>query len=415
MLFGQNLIFFSGNFSKLVISRCNFSRLFFPNFSPPELFKTITMENKQYLTFRLHDLQYGIEAPLVQELFPLPELTFIAEAPTEIIGILNVRGQIVPMMHFDLLQGHLLKYCQLSDYVILLQWEGLLIGLVVHQVNEVLELNTEVIETESLESLGDLDPALIAGVAKVDEDIIILLDPQSLIGQPDTLLTLIWDAQSQLDGMAASAMNEVEQEHGQDESQPDEELQSSKVIPNFYDLYCPTTTPEEREIFRARADNLKPQIESVKLASELMTLAVISFGDEYFGLDLELVQEFTDISNLTPVPCCPKHIVGNMNLRGEIVTLVDIRNVLNLPTPAIGLGAQAVVIQVDDIVAGLPVERVSEMVSVNHDDLTPLPTVLSDFGEQYIRGTAFFEEKMLKILDLPKIFAQGGLVVNEQA
>jgi purine-binding chemotaxis protein CheW len=146
-----------------------------------------------------------------------------------------------------------------------------------------------------------------------------------------------------------------------------------------------------------------------------MPLAVIGFGNEYFGLDLELVREFTDIGNLTPIPCCPNHIVGNMNLRGEIVTLVDIRKVLNLPTTPVTVGSQAVVVQVDDIVAGLPVDQVLEMVSLNSADMTPLAGIRSDFGEQYIRGSALFQEKMLRVLELPKIFRQGELVVNEEA
>ncbi len=388
------------------------------------------MENKQYLTFHLHNLQYGIEAALVQEIFPLPELTPIAETSTGIIGILNFRGQIVPMMHLDLLQEHSSKYCHISDYVIVLQWEGLQFGMVVHQVNEVIELNAESIETEPYyELLNDINTAFIAGMAQVDLGNILLLDPKALIPQPDAILTLIWDAQMQLDVMAASPISDVEEQPEQDvlqESdveeqlehdvlQEEEELQTPKILSSFYDLYCPNATPEERVIFRARADNLRQQIESLKVTNELMPLAVIGFGNEYFGLDLELVREFTDIGNLTPIPCCPNHIVGNMNLRGEIVTLVDIRNVLNLPTVPINIGSQAVVVQVDDIVAGLPVDRVFEMVSLNSADMTPLSGILSDFGEQYIRGTAPFQERVLSVLDLAKIFTKGELTVNEEA
>jgi len=409
------------------------------------------MENKQYLTFNWHNLQYGIEAALVQEIFPLPELTLIPDAPPDTIGILNLRGQLVPMMHLDLLQGHLLKNCNLSDYVIVVQWDGLQIGMIVHQVNEVLELNAEAIDTESYPELfGDINTAFSVGVAKADVDHILLLDPKTLIGQPDALLTLIWDAQSQLDLMAASPTSDVEQQLEQYFSdkanltplaplpfqrmgesispilagegwgerlteQQDEELQTPKTLPNFYDLYCPSATPEERAIFRQRADNLRPPIESLNVITELMPLAVIGLGNEYFGLALELVREFTDIANLTPIPCCPKHIVGNMNLRGEIVTLVDIRNILNLPTPPVSVGSDAVVVQVDDIVAGLPVDQVLEMVYLNTAEMTPLPTTPSDLGEQYLRGTAFFQEKMLRVLDLPKILTQGGLVVHEEA
>jgi purine-binding chemotaxis protein CheW len=374
------------------------------------------MDNKQYLTFRLHDLHYGVEAPLVQEIFPLPELTLIAEAPAEIMGILNVRGQIVPMVHLDLLQGNLLKDCRLSDYVVLLQWEGLQIGLVVHQVSEVLELSAETIETEPHgELFGNLDPSLSAGVAKGDSGNVILLAPQTLIRQPDTLLTFIWDVQSQLDSMTTLPNSQVEQELERDALKPEEERIASATPPNFYDLYSPNSTLEERETFQQRAENLKLLVESTKATDQLTTLAVVSFGDNYFGMDLGLVKEFTDISNLTPIPCCPKHIVGNMNLRGEIVTLVDIRNALDLPTPPIHVGAQVVVVQVDDIVAGLPVDRVLEMAYLNSDELSHFPSVSSEFGEQYLQGTALFEEKLLKVLDLPKLFTEGGLVVNEEA
>jgi len=374
------------------------------------------MQNKEYLTFRLHDLQYAIEATLVQEILPLPEFTPINEVATDIIGLLNLRGQIVPMIHFDLLQGNLVKGCNLSDNVIVMQWEELQIGIVVHQVNEVLTINNEVIETNSSdETFSDITDVSIIGIAKIDADKVLLLNPNNLIRQPDTVITLIWDAQAQLDIAPVSPISNEEEQLEQEVFQSVEELETSKIISSFYDLYCPSATPEERAVFQQRADNLRQSIASLKVANELMTLAVIGFGNEYFGLSLELVREFTNIGNLTPIPCCPNHIVGNMNLRGEIVTLVDIRNVFNLPSTSVSLGSPAVVVQVDNIVAGLPVDRVLEMVYVNSSDLTPLPVVLTDLGEQYLQGTALFEEKMLRVLDLPKIFTHGQLAVNEQA
>jgi purine-binding chemotaxis protein CheW len=103
-----------------------------------------------------------------------------------------------------------------------------------------------------------------------------------------------------------------------------------------------------------------------------------------------------------------------MNLRGEIITLVDIRTVLNLPIAPVHVGSQAVVVQIDNIVAGLPVDQFLEMVELNSADIASLPTAPSNLGEQYLRGTVVFEEKMLKVLDLPKVFMQGGLAVDEE-
>lgn len=374
------------------------------------------MNNKEYLTFRLHNAQYAIEAALVQEILPLPEFTPVTEAAPDIIGLLNLRGEIVPIVHLALLQGDSLQDCNLSDYLIIMQWDELPIGMVVHQVDEVLTLNDEVIEAQPLdEIISDNTEEFVTGIANIDIGKILLLAPSKLIRQPDAVLTLIWDAQSQLDVAPASPSSNVEEQLKQEVFQSSEELQTSKVSSTFYDLYCPSSTPKEREIFRQRADQLRQSIESLNVANELIPLAVIGFGNEYFGLSLEMVREFTNIGNLTPIPCCPNHIVGNMNLRGEIVTLVDIRNVFNLPTTPVSVGSHAVVVQVDEIVAGLPVDRVLEMVYLNSTDLTPLPASPSEFGEQYLQGTALFEEKILRVLDLPKIFTQGQLAVNEQA
>lgn len=374
------------------------------------------METKQYLTFRLHDVQYGIEAALVQEILSLPELIPITEASNGIIGMLNLRGQIVPIMHLDLLQDHSLTACNISDYLIMGQWDELQFGLVVHQSNELLEIDAELIQKEPPEGIfSNVNVPSIAGFATVNEENILLLDHKTLIPDPEAILPLIWDAQSQLYLMAEYLTIDVEKQLKHDGAQQAEEFPLPPISLNFYDLYCPKATPEEKAIFRARAETLKQHIESSTITSELITLAVINLGNEYFGLDLELIREFTDIGNLTPIPCCPNHIVGNMNLRGEIITLVDIRNVLNLPTAPVRVGSPTVVVEVNDIVAGLPVDQVLEMAYLNSADMTPLSGIQSDLGQQYLRGSAVFQEKILRVLDLPKIFTQGGLVVNEEA
>jgi purine-binding chemotaxis protein CheW len=122
----------------------------------------------------------------------------------------------------------------------------------------------------------------------------------------------------QLDVVASPPISDVKHQPEKEVLQQDDEHLTPKILSSFYDLYCPNATTEERAIFRQRADNLRQSIEISKVTNELMPLAVIGLGHEYFGLDLELVHEFTDISNLTPIPCCPNHIVGNMNLREKL-------------------------------------------------------------------------------------------------
>ena len=112
-------------------------------------------------------------------------------------------------------------------------------------------------------------------------------------------------------------------------------------------------SPEERATFRERAENLRRTAESEDFAG-LIPLAVIGLNGEYLGLDLDTVREFTDdISKITPIPCCPPHIVGNINLCGEIVTLVDVREVLNLPIAGTNQASKVMVVRMKDLVQDL--------------------------------------------------------------
>lgn len=364
------------------------------------------MESKPYLIFSLHGLQYGIDAQLVQEIFLLPELTSIAAAPDDIVGILNLRSQILPVMDLDLRSGHQPQEYRLSDSVIALQWEELRIGIVVNSVHEVKNINSEVIEAET--SYGrerEINSRFIAGVAKVDADIIMLLNHDKLLRDADAVEALL-----------SEAINDDEIDESTNDNSSDrnsKELVKFRTISSFYDLCCPNTTPEQKGIFRDRAENLRQSTENA--VTGLIPLAVVELNGEYFGLDLQLVREFTNIRNVTPIPCCPAHIVGNINLRGEIVTLVDIRSALNMPLATASNTSQAIVIHVDDTVAGVTVDQVFDVMYLSSTDITPVPAALHSGSDEYLQGTAAYSEKMLSILDLPKIITNGGLAVNEEA
>ncbi len=381
------------------------------------------MYTKSYLTFSLHDVQYGIDANVVREIFLLPELTSIAEVPIDIVGILNLRRKILPVMHLDLRLGNTLQECHLSDSVIVVEWEGLQIGMIVNAVHEVKNIENELIETEiEYGRVREINPAFVAGVAKVDADMILLLNPEALIRQPDAVEALIEEATSEVtnekdtyvdfaegNGKAREIENALpENNQGQE---------AARIISSFYDLCCPKATPEERAIFRRRADNLRQattESSDVIGVTGQIPLAVIGLNGEYFAIDLDVVREFTHIRNLTQIPCCPNHIVGNMNLRGEIVTLVDIRTALNLSMAPVKTGSKAVVIEVDDVVAGLPVDEVFDVMYLYPSDVNSVPASVSSNSEESFRGTAPYFEKMLSIIDLPKIIKQGGLTVNEE-
>ncbi|MGD1950895.1 MAG: chemotaxis protein CheW [Leptolyngbyaceae cyanobacterium] len=357
------------------------------------------METQTYLIFELNDLQYGIETAPIREIFQLPELTPIADAPGDIIGILNCRGKILPIMHLAKRLGQETPVCQVNDSVIVIEWQGLQVGMVVHNVHDVQSLHASTIEAAPTYELRDHShTAFAAGIAKLDNSLVTLLNAEALIRQTDDVALMAWEAKlNDLDSATAYPSERIF------------EVQEIPVLTDFFSLYCPKSTPEEQHIFRQRAVDLRQSLETSDIGS-LLPLAVIGLGEEYFGVDLHQVREFINIRHVMPIPCCPDHIVGNMNLRGEVMTLVDIREALKLTQSEID-AVKAVVIEVDDIIAGITVDQVLDVVYLSPSDVFSMPAA----AQSQFQGTTHYAQKNLSILDLSKILTQGSLVVNQAA
>ncbi|CDM94279.1 MAG: chemotaxis protein CheW [Limnospira sp. PMC 1291.21] len=378
------------------------------------------METKPYLMFKLGGLNYGVDGFLVQEIFSLPELTPIVEAAPELVGILNLRSELLSIIDLNIHFG--LAYSQnpyaIDDIIIVLQLGDEKLGILVNEVCEVQMISSEditskipysmMVEIPSYHSSGSHHHA-IAGYAEIEDQIIMIINPESLRDH------IISDSPEIISDRSNSHRDSLGSEtHRDDHDYP---VPKNRKIPAF----CPDATPEERQIFRERAENLRRKTEKDEL-SGLMSLAVIGLNGEYFGVNLSIIREFTDIHNVTPIPCTPPHIVGNMNLRGEIVTLVDIRGILGLPMDINGNSQKAAIVQVGEVVAGIIVNDIFDVTYLNPSAIKLVPAAVHSTQDEYLRGTAIYRDRqnpqaqnrMMSLLDLEKILVQETLVVNEE-
>jgi purine-binding chemotaxis protein CheW len=352
------------------------------------------MEEQPYLVFSLNDTFYGIEAKWVKEIFFLPELTPVVNASRNFVGLLNWRGKILPVMDLNLrLFGYRCReYCT-SDSTIVLEQQNIDWGIIVDRVCNIHPLSPSKIVPNFVdedEIEGDTNwfqmpllSKLITGVAHLGTDLIMLLDCEGL-----------------MENQEVAEIN-------------DSDHKIATELPKFEAIFCPNATPQEREIFRQRSQQLQQVPESLEV-EESIHIAVIGLSGEYFGIDLRWVREFAKITQLTPVPCCPKHILGNTNLRGEIVTLVAIQSLLNLPISESPKASQVVVVQVEDWMAGITVDEVLDTIEIHQKAIVPKLSTGFVGDRSYVSGTAPYQEKLISFLDLPKIFDQGELVVDEE-
>ena len=346
-----------------------------------------------YVIFSLHGLTYGINASQVKEIFSLPELAIAVDAPEDIVGLLNLRGKLVPVMDLNCRFGYPFQEYKLSDSVIAIEQEGEVLGIVVNQVHEVIAIADQEIEN----TIYSRHPSkLISSVAKIGADNIAILKNAALFDYAEALGGMIVEP-SELDGLGG-------------ETVPNHWVRRKG---NFFETFCPHATPQERQRFHARAEHLMQSSQRNDLMG-LRPLAVVGLGNEYFGLDLEVVREFTEFHKVTPIPCCPDHVVGNINLRGEIVTLVDIRRALHMQVDDQRKTSKAIVVHIDDLVMGIPVEKVFDVLYLQKSDIKPNPTATTNGDRDYLQGTVLYQEKMMGILNLGKIFAEGNLSVNEE-
>jgi purine-binding chemotaxis protein CheW len=367
------------------------------------------MNVESHLVFRLRELQLGLEVSCVREIFPLPELIPAPEAPGDIIGLLNLRGKVLPLMHLDRRLGQPVGRVNLSDRVIVIESQGLQIGVVVHEVEAVFSLDSATIEADvSYGRDQAIHPAFLKGVAKIEDNLILLLNPETLLRLADDVALMMGEAEF---GGVEVGLESIPSHSPILDNR--ELFAQPSAIANFYTLYCPDASDTERATFQRRAAELRQSLEDTQ-AQNLTALAVIGLEGEYFGLDLVSVREFIKVQKVSPIPCCPEHIVGNMNLRGEVMTLIDIRTALSLPHTQKRSVTKAVITQNGDVIAGITVDEVRDILFLHPSDLTPLPIATKGSSrESFLQGMTQYGETMLGVLNLPKLLSSEQLMVQE--
>ncbi len=337
------------------------------------------MNHASYLLFTLNGLHYGLAAEVVQEIFFLPALTSVPESGPEVAGVLNLRGQLLPVLNLKTCLGKPRWPNTLDQAVILVKYDNHRLGLVVDDIQ-----NVEDIETSHISShldtpyIGKAERSMTTGLAKFGNHIIVLLNPETLV-----------------QGYAAIHEESSTMENGPTEN-----------------TFMAQFGPEAQMVLKDRAEGLAQISEADNLAG-LSALAVVSLEGEHFALGLESVHEFTEVPQITPIPCCPSHIVGNMNLRGEILTLVDIRRFLNLTPSADRKPDKAVVMRLGSLVAGVVVDDVYDVVYVQPSEIASIPAAIHSSDNEYLKGIARYQDSMMSLLDLPRLLTQGELVVNQ--
>jgi purine-binding chemotaxis protein CheW len=133
------------------------------------------------------------------------------------------------------------------------------------------------------------------------------------------------------------------------------------------------------------------------------------FVDGYFfGLDVRKVQEIIRYQEMTRVPLAPAVVRGLINLRGQIVTAIDLRRRLELKERPDGQLPVNVVVQTDDGAVSLLVDEIGDVLEVSEDLFERPPETLRGIARELIRGAYKMKDRLLLLLDAEKTIQCGG-------
>ncbi|HEY2420065.1 MAG TPA: chemotaxis protein CheW [Neobacillus sp.] len=128
-----------------------------------------------------------------------------------------------------------------------------------------------------------------------------------------------------------------------------------------------------------------------------------TLGNEHYGLEIKHVTEIIGIQEITMVPELPEYIKGIINLRGQIIPVMDVRLRFRKPFREYNDRTCVIVVDIKSVSVGLIVDAVSEVLSIQDEEVVPPPDVTRGFSNRYIKGIGKVGNEVKLILDCNKL------------
>lgn len=333
-------------------------------------------EKRTYIVFQLAQMKYAVLAEAVKEIVRVPYLNHIAQVPHFVVGAFNLRGNIVFVIDLARRMNIPQKVVYFEqDIIIVIQAGNRLVGILANEIGDIVDITSKNMEkcTDMDNNLGN--PTLLSSMATIDENLIMIIDIDNLLMEND----------------------------------------SKQAMPlPVAEPFSLSLSSNDRVIVEQRTKKLVQSQQAAK-SWELLTLCVVGIRGEFFAIELVFIVEFSRLKLLTPVPCTPAHIAGNMNLRGEVITIVDISDFLKIPKNNHNNdeGQKTAIISAKDTLVGFLIDDVYDIINLSVNDISKEQGSSSNVVSHYIKSTISYGQNTIGIIDVERFFIEEVLVVND--
>ena len=141
--------------------------------------------------------------------------------------------------------------------------------------------------------------------------------------------------------------------------------------------------------------------------SDLQTEQLINFivGGEEFAIDLLHVREVINCPEITRLPRTPVFVEGVIDLRGDIIPVIDMCVKLDLRKEELTLRSAVIIVEIDGKHVGAIVDRICQVIRLNQDQISPPVKLIGGLSQEYVRGVGKLNDRLIVILDVNKVFS----------
>lgn len=145
--------------------------------------------------------------------------------------------------------------------------------------------------------------------------------------------------------------------------------------------------------------------------SKVLTSQYVTFllGEETYGISILKLNEIIAYQNCTTIPNVPGFIKGVLNLRGIVVPVIDLRERFSMETKAYDQFTVIMILDVSGRIMGLIVDAVSDVITLNEEDIKPRPNFSTSISTHFIHGMGVKDNKFVILLDVDKLLSDEEL------
>jgi purine-binding chemotaxis protein CheW len=173
-------------------------------------------------------------------------------------------------------------------------------------------------------------------------------------------------------------------------------------------MNAPKTTAE---ILKARARELARPVRTDATKGQALEVIEFRLAKERYAIEHAFVREVVTLKEFTPLPCTPPFIPGIMNLRSQILPLIDIKKFFDLPEVGITDLHMVIVVHAGDVELGILADSIAGVQSIPLDVIQASLPTLTGIRSKYLKGVT---DQLLVILDVAKILGDPKIVVDEE-